>query len=217
MKIGGLLKFSLIDYPNKVAAVIFTQGCNFRCPFCHNPELVLPEKFQAPMAEEQVLDFLLKRRGQLEGVVVTGGEPTLQKDLLPFLKKIKDMGYQIKLDTNGSHPGVLREALQKKLVDFIAMDIKAPLEKYPQLTGVKDYLHAIEESIVLIESSAYPYQFRTTVVKSLLSEEYLQKILRLIKETSSYHLQPFVTTNPILDPSLVEREKEWDSREDIRK
>ena len=130
MKIGGLQKFSFIDYPNKTSAIIFTQGCNFRCAYCHNPELVYPEKYQVPISEEQVFAFLESRKNQLDAVVITGGEPTLQPDLIEFIKKVKAMGFLVKLDSNGSNPQVLEQVINQKLVDFIAMDIKAPFDKY---------------------------------------------------------------------------------------
>lgn len=138
MQIGGLQKFSLLDYPGKISAVVFTQGCNFRCPYCHNPELVDPARYQECLPEEEIFSFLETRRGKLEAVTVTGGEPTLQKSLAPFLRRIKDMGFLVKLDTNGSRPDVLEELLRQKLIDYIAMDIKAPLEKYEAVTGWKE-------------------------------------------------------------------------------
>ncbi len=192
MKIGGLLKFSLIDYPQKMSAVIFTQGCNFRCSYCHNPELVLPQEFHTPLLEKDVLAFLEKRRHQLEGVVISGGEPTLQKDLIPFLRKIKKMGYAIKLDTNGSHPEVLQSVISQKLVDYIAMDIKSPLEKYHLFTQGNDYLAEIKSSIEMIRTSALDYEFRTTYVKSVLSEKDISKILEILKGDKAYHTQSFI-------------------------
>ena len=134
MKIGGLLKFTLIDFPGRPAAVVFTQGCNFRCRYCHNPELVYPHMFAEPVAEEEIDAFLKRRQGTLEGIVVSGGEPTLHEDLPQFLAKLKGMGYATKLDTNGTRPEVLKQLIQGKLLDFIAMDLKAPLEKYSLIT-----------------------------------------------------------------------------------
>jgi len=162
MKIGGLQKFSLIDYPGKMAAVVFTQGCNMRCGYCHNPQLVYPDLFQGTIAPRDVLEFLGLRRGKLEGVVVSGGEPTLQSDLSGFLRDIKAMGYQIKLDTNGALPGVLDNLIKDRLVDYIAMDIKAPLNKYSQVCGCDVDIMAIVLSIRLIERSCSDYHFRTT-------------------------------------------------------
>ncbi len=198
MKIGGLLRFSLIDYPKKIAAVIFTQGCNFRCSYCHNPELVIPQQFKTPLPEGKVLAFLEKRKNQLEGVVISGGEPTVQKDLLSFLQKIRLMGYAIKLDTNGSHPEVLQEAIDRKLVDCVAMDIKAPLEKYCLVTQSRDYAENIKKSIDVIITSSLPHEFRTTYVQSLLSSEDIPKMSALVKADQSYHTQPFIWRERLL-------------------
>jgi len=136
MIIGGLQRFSLIDYPGKISAILFTRGCNFRCPYCHNPELVDPQRYAEPWQEEEYWAFLQSRTQKLDAVVVTGGEPTLQEDLEPFLEKIRKMGFLIKLDTNGSNPDVLKDLLSANLVDYIAMDIKAPLEKYSEVAKV---------------------------------------------------------------------------------
>ena len=136
MKIGGLQKVSLIDYPGMISAIIFSQGCNFRCSYCHNPGLVDPDLFQPCMKEKDVLDFLQTRRGKLDAVAITGGEPTIQNNLMPFIKQIKKMGFAVKLDTNGSKPQVIKALLSEKLLDYIAMDIKAPLEKYEKIVNV---------------------------------------------------------------------------------
>ena len=204
LRIGGLQKFSLIDFPGKMAAVIFTQGCNFRCPFCHNPDLVLPEKFSEPISEQEILEFLEKRQGQLNGVVVTGGEPTIQGDLKPFLKKIKDLGFAIKLDTNGNTPEVLKDLFENNLVDYVAMDVKAPLAKYSEITGVEIDQSKIKKSIDLILSSGLDYQFRTTVIKPFLDEEDLSKIASFLQGAKRYILQPFSAKGQILDASLLD-------------
>ncbi len=133
MKIGALQKFSLIDYPGKVCAIIFTVGCNFRCGYCHNPELVDPKQFPKPMPEEKIISFLQKRKGKLEAITITGGEPTLQPDLLSFLEQVKRHGYLVKLDTNGTNPNMLQQTIKDKLVDYIAMDIKGPLDRYREI------------------------------------------------------------------------------------
>lgn len=205
MQIGGFQKVSLIDYPGKVSCVVFTQGCNFRCPYCHNRELVVASEFGEPVPDNQILDFLRARNGKLQGVVVTGGEPTLQPDLKDFLREVKRLGYAVKLDTNGSRPGVLRDLLAARLVDFIAMDIKAPLEKYDLLSGVPVDIRRIQESIALILASGREYQFRTTLVKPLLSQQDLPRISELIKAPPSYVLQNFSATDKVLDPSLLDR------------
>ena len=176
MKIGGLIKFTLIDYPGRVAAVVFTQGCNFRCRYCHNPELVYPHLLQESMPEEEVMAFLRHRQGTLEGVVVTGGEPTLQPDLLRFLGDIKSLGYFVKLDTNGSKPDVVKAAIEQKLVDYIAMDLKAPFGKYSLITGVEFEQHALQQSMDLIRQSGLPYEFRTTYDKEVLTDEDIKAI-----------------------------------------
>ncbi|HEC86320.1 MAG TPA: anaerobic ribonucleoside-triphosphate reductase activating protein, partial [Thermoplasmatales archaeon] len=137
MIIGGFQRFSLIDYPGKICAIIFTQGCNFRCPYCHNPELVNPKLFQEPIDENDIFRFLEMRKGKLDAVEITGGEPTLQPDLIEFMRKIKAMGFLIKLDTNGTNPEVVEKIIKNKLVDYIAMDVKAPLEKYEKVVRAK--------------------------------------------------------------------------------
>ena len=176
MKIGGLIKFTLIDYPGHVAAVVFTQGCNFRCRYCHNPELVYPHLLQESMPKDDVLSFLRKRKGTLEGVVITGGEPTLHLGLIDFMAEIKALGYKIKLDTNGTKPEVLQKAIERQLVDFVAMDLKAPLEKYSLITGVEFDPKIIQKSMDMIVASGLPYEFRTTYDKEVLTDEDIQAI-----------------------------------------
>ena len=171
MKLGGLVKFTLIDFPGYPAAIVFTQGCNFRCRYCHNPELVYPHLFQESVPEEEVMSFLKRRQGTLDGVVISGGEPTLQADLVRFMAGIKALGYKTKLDTNGTRPDVLKELIDKKLVDFIAMDLKAPLTKYAAITGVEANENIIRQSIDLIRQSGLSYQFRTTYDKEVLTDE----------------------------------------------
>ena len=188
MKIGGLIKFTLIDYPGRVSAVIFTQGCNFRCRYCHNPELVYPHLLQESMPEEEVMAFLRHRQGTLEGVVVTGGEPTLQPDLLRFLSDIKSLGYFIKLDTNGSKPDVVKAAIEQKLVDYIAMDLKAPFEKYSLVTGVEFEQRALQESMDIIRQSGLLYEFRTTYDKEVLTDDDIEK-LRTLTQHDHYRVQ----------------------------
>jgi pyruvate formate lyase activating enzyme len=206
MQIGGFQKLSLIDYPGKVAAVVFTQGCNFRCPYCHNPELVIPECFREPIPENGVLRFLEKRSDQLEGVVISGGEPTQQKDLFSFIANVKRWGYLVKLDTNGSHPDILDALIRQGMIDFIAMDIKAPIEKYEILTGIKCCTDSIKKSINLIKDSGIKYQFRTTLVKPLLSEADFSKLSALAEGEGAYVFQRFVPHENILDKSLLDRD-----------
>ena len=195
MEIGVLNTFSLSDFPGKVAAVVFTQGCNFRCPYCHNASLI-PYHYHVPdellIPEEHFFEFLEYRSNRLDAVVVSGGEPTIHRDLPAFLRRIKDMGFAVKLDTNGSKPEVLKEILENNLVDFIAMDIKAPLDNYKKLTGwiiaPKDK-DKIKKSIALISESSVEHEFRTTVVEALLTPEDMQEIRKLLPAGSTYRLQ----------------------------
>ncbi|MCP4709128.1 MAG: anaerobic ribonucleoside-triphosphate reductase activating protein [Planctomycetes bacterium] len=202
MNIGGLVPFSLCDYPGQVAAVIFTQGCNFRCPFCHNGSLIPIEPTAGQLIpEELIFDFLEKRRENLDAVVVSGGEPTIQSDLRDFLHRVKARGYSIKLDTNGSRPNILQELLQWRLIDYIAMDIKAPLEIYDRLTGVRPPIDQICRSIDLVARSGIDHEFRTTVVNSLLAAEDVQAIQKIVPPGSRYRLQDFRPEHA-LDPAL---------------
>ncbi|MFA5386152.1 MAG: anaerobic ribonucleoside-triphosphate reductase activating protein [Candidatus Paceibacterota bacterium] len=202
MKIGGFQKFSLIDYPKKSSAIIFTQGCSFRCDYCHNPELLNPLLFQDLIPEEEILEFLEKRKDKLDAVVVSGGEPFVQPDLESFLKKIKALGYLIKLDTNGSFPDRLEKVIEEKLVDYIAMDIKGPFEKYHQISNSKIDLGKIKKSIKLITNSGIDYEFRTTIVRSQLSENDFVKIGEMIKGAKLYALQKFIPTKT-LNPEFL--------------
>ncbi len=199
MLIGGLQKFSLIDYPKKIAAIVFTQGCSFLCHFCHNPSLVIKEQFTPPLSEKDFFSFLEKRKNKLEGVVISGGEPTLQKDLIEFIKKIKNFGFLVKLDTNGTNPEVLKFLIEKKLIDYIAMDIKASFKNYEKVIGRKINLENIKKSIKLIMDSEIDYEFRTTLVKNLHTKEDVLEILKSIKGSKVYILQSFrkeITLNP---------------------
>lgn len=192
MVIGGCQKFSLIDYPGKISAVIFTQGCSFRCPFCHNPELVVPEKFDTSVLTEEIFNFLNTRKNRLEGVVISGGEPTAQKDLPEFLQKIKRFGFLIKLDTNGSRPEVLEQIISQRLADYIAMDIKAPFYKYAAHTNSDIRTEKIKESIRLIMNCGIDYEFRTTVLRERLSAKDILDIGREISGAKRYILQKFI-------------------------
>ncbi len=190
MNIGGFQKLSLIDYPGHLSTVVFTQGCNFRCPVCHNPELVLPDLFDEPIPEQEVFSFLESRKGKLQAVVVTGGEPTLHTDLPKFLAAIKRMGFKTKLDTNGARPEVLQSLFDEKLIDFVAMDIKAPLELYSKLAGCKVDEAAIQKSIALILDSFVPHQFRTTVDNNHLSQSHCNDIRKwMVSIGANYRFQ----------------------------
>ena len=189
MRIGGLNKFTLIDYPKHVSAIIFTQGCNFRCPFCHNPELVVPEQFAEPIPFDEVLQFLKSRKGLLDGVEFTGGEPTLQPDLLEKMRIVKELGYVIKLDSNGTNPEVLKRAISEGLTDYIAMDVKSSLEQYNEVAGVEVDTKKIEQSINLIKSSALDHEFRTTLIKGFHDVSEMKKIGALVNGSKKYFLQ----------------------------
>jgi pyruvate formate lyase activating enzyme len=202
MKIGGLQKVSLIDYPGKICAIIFSQGCNFRCPYCHNPELVDPDIYGECLSEEGVFSFLKKRRGKLDAVSITGGEPTIQHDLAAFVKNIRTLGYLVKIDTNGSNPEVINNLIKKKLVDYIAMDVKGPMQKYRTLTRSQVVEKKIQQSITTIMTSGIPYEFRTTIVKSQLNLDDLLAIGKLIKNARLYVLQQFVASKT-LDQSYI--------------
>lgn len=198
MIIGGLQKLTLIDYPERLACTIFLAGCNFRCPWCYSSELVLPEKIalQPVLGEKYFFDFLKQRKNQLEGVVVCGGEPTINPDLPSFLQKIKKFGYKIKLDTNGSNPTMLENLFQQKLVDYIAMDIKAPREKYSQMIGFEgssgEYLLSLmQKSINLLKKDIVDYEFRTTFVPGLLDKQDILAITYWLQPAKRYFLQNF--------------------------
>lgn len=200
MFISGLQKLTLLDYPGQVACTVFTGGCNFRCPFCHNASLVLPEQLVQDTDEEQVLSFLKKRVGVLDGVAVTGGEPLLHKDIGAFLSRIKALGYRIKLDTNGSFPELLMELVRDGLVDRVAMDIKNAPELYARTVGLdKLELAPIERSKDFLLTGAVDYEFRTTVVKGLHTQESLRGAARWIEGAKEYYLQQFKDSGNVLD------------------
>lgn len=192
MKIGGLRRVSLIDYPGFICATVFLQGCNFKCPYCHNPELVDPSLFRTSIKENNVMEFLDSRKGKLDAVTICGGEPTIQDDLNHFIKQIKKMGFAVKLDTNGSQPHVIKALIAEKLIDFIAMDVKAPLDKYKDIVKTNVNQDSIKESIKIILKATIPYEFRTTVVQSQLEEDDILQIAKLISGASHYVLQNFV-------------------------
>ncbi len=220
MRIGGFQEFTLIDYPGKVAAVVFTQGCNFRCPYCHNCELALPERFQDLIPEEEIFSFLRQRVGKLEGLVITGGEPTLQNDLAAFIQQVKSLGYLVKLDTNGSRPDVIENLIQRRLIDFIAMDIKASLERYDKVTGVKVDREAILKSVQLIRNSNVDYEFRTTLVLPLHKniEGELTKIHSLMEGSRRYRLQKFTPSEKVMDQALCRQRHLTEAQlEDLRR
>lgn len=201
MQIHGLNKTTLLDYPGHLAATVFTGGCNFRCPFCQNKSLVLNPETQPILDEKEVLDYFEKRKNILEGVCITGGEPTLQKDLPKFLKKIKDLGLKVKLDTNGYRPEVIKDLFEKGLLDYVAMDIKASKEKYGEVAGVSDLVVSkIEASVNYIIANLPDYEFRTTVVKELHSPEEILKIKAWLKGAKKYKLQSYRESEGVINP-----------------
>ena len=205
MILGGFQRFSLIDYPGKICTILFTQGCNFRCPYCHNPELIGFKSHTTSIKQEEVFSFLEKRRGKLDAVSITGGEPTLQPDLIGFLGKIKGMGYLIKLDSNGSHPEALEKIIEKGVVDYLAMDVKGPLKKYKRIVNFNANIDKIKESISLIMNSGLDYEFRTTIVKSQLSPEDIVEVGKTIKNAKLYILQKFVPSKTLAPNFLNEK------------
>jgi pyruvate formate lyase activating enzyme len=197
MVLGGLQKLTLLDFPNHVACTVFTKGCNFRCPFCHNALLV--EGQEVPDLDvEEFFSFLQKRKGLLDGVAVTGGEPLLQADIIPFLRRIKDMGYAVKLDTNGSFPATLRDILNQGLADYVAMDVKNTREKYPLTAGWQGDVSQVEESIRILLDGTVPYEFRTTAVHELHTAEDFASIGRWIQGAQRYYIQQFRESEHLL-------------------
>jgi pyruvate formate lyase activating enzyme len=208
MVLGGYQKLTLIDYPGKLAATVFTVGCSFRCPFCHNPELVISSRSTVHnnKTEKEFFKFLRTRKGKLEGVCITGGEPTIQSDLIDFIQKIKKLGYLVKLDTNGTRPDVLKKIISEKLVDFMAMDIKNNLEKYDNTCGTKADKERIKLSVDLIKNSGIDCEFRTTVVPELHTEKDFEKIAKWITGAKTYSLQKYQDSK-IIDSKLRKRIK----------
>ena len=195
MPIGGLQKTTLIDFPGKVACTVFLTGCNFRCPFCYNREIVLPEEIKKhpSISQRYLFSFLKSRQGLIEGVCLTGGEPTINQGLPEFIKKIKKMGFSLKLDTNGANPKMLQKLIREKLIDYLAMDIKAQLikEKYEKAAGVKVDLKKIKKSIEIIKNSGIDYEFRTTVVPGIHTKKDIMQIAKDIGPARAYFLQNF--------------------------
>ncbi len=203
MLINGLQKLTLLDFPGRAACTVFTGGCNFRCPFCYNTSLVLRTEDQPQILEEDIFAFLEKRHGLLDGVCVTGGEPTLQPGLVDFLLKIKDHGFLVKLDTNGSRPEVLRKAIEAGAVDRVAMDIKSSPERYGAVCGVRNVdMGAIRESVDMLLAGTVDYEFRTTVVRELHSERDIEGAAEFIKGAKEYYLQCFRNEGDILGGSF---------------
>jgi len=201
MIIGGFQKFSLIDFPGRVAAVVFTRGCNFRCPYCHNPQLVEPAPGDPQVPEEEVFSFLRTRTGKLEGVAVTGGEPTLHADLGQFLAALKALGFAVKLDTNGSAPRELQKILSAGLVDYVAMDLKASPARYAEVAGVPVSIEDLRASIETITASGIPHELRMTFLERILPLEEIPAVADLARGCGLFVIQPFLPTTT-LDPRM---------------
>ena len=219
MKIGGLQKTSLQDYPEEVSSIIWTIGCNFSCPFCYNKELV--DGTIDEILEDEVFSFLEKRKKLIDGLVISGGEPFLQKDLKDFCKKVKKLGYKIKIDTNGTFPDKLKELIDEKLVDYIAMDIKAPKKKYDKLTDVKTDIKKIEKSIEIIKNSGVDYEFKTTFAPGLLTKEDIINIAKWLDGSKRFYLQQFKNNVPLVSSKLqnaepISKEKLLETLNDIK-
>lgn len=201
--INGFNKTTLLDYPGHLAATIFLGGCNFRCPFCHNASLVLAPESQPVISEDEIFATLKKRIGILEGVCITGGEPTLYTGLLEFIKQIKGLGFLVKLDTNGSNPNIIRKLLEEKLIDYVAMDIKNSKEKYNATTGIKNInTDMVSESISVLLNSNIDYEFRTTVVKNFHETSDFFSIGKWINGAESYYIQPFEDSGNLISDGL---------------
>lgn len=196
MNVFGMEKLSMVDYDGKIAATIFTGGCNFRCPFCHNSSLVLDYQTLLKIDEQEVLTYLEKRKGLLDGVCVSGGEPTLQKDLSLFLEKVKKLGYSIKLDTNGTNPNAVKSLKENGLVDYFAMDIKNSKEDYAKIIGFDSYdTTNVEKTVELFLGGDYDYEFRTTLIKEYHSMQNIKAIGEWIKGAKKYFLQKYIDSD----------------------
>ena len=191
MRIGGLQKMTLLDYPGKVACTVFLPGCNMRCPYCHNPSLVLPEQMEAGFPEEILMDFLRTRQGKLDGVCITGGEPTIHSGLEDLIRKIRDLGFLVKLDSNGSNPQVLQRLMGEGLIDYVAMDIKNSPRAYPETCGNPGVLEQVQKSVALLKDGSLDFEFRTTVCRPFHTEASMAEIGRWIQGTRNYFIQNF--------------------------
>jgi pyruvate formate lyase activating enzyme len=211
----GMQKMCLIDFPGITSSVIFIGGCNFRCPYCHNPDLVLKMDEAEKMDEEAVIDTLVDRKAWIDGVVITGGEPTLYPDLKRFARRIKDIGLKVKIDTNGTNPELLWDMLEEKLIDYIAMDIKGPLSLYENIVFMPVDIEKIKRSITLIRNSGVDYEFRTTAAPKITTKESLIETVKPLKGAKKFVIQQFRTGEklPILDPLFFRDEKPYTKEE----
>ena len=218
MRIGGFQKNSLIDFPGNIACVVFTSGCNFICPYCHNPDLAAgPVQGAGSLYDtDRIFSFLEKRKGQLTGVAITGGEPTLQPDLVEFCHQVRSMGYKIKLDSNGTRPHILESLLDKQLIDYLAMDIKTSLANYPLVIKGNFDVDKIRESIELIKINAPAYEFRTTCARPFITKEIMADIAVMINGAQRYVLQKCSQNVQVLDPGFLKDENHFFSPEEMQ-
>ncbi len=209
MKIGGFQKLTLLDFPGEVACIIFTSGCNFRCPFCHNSELI---RMKDEIADDDIFKYLNKRKGVIDGVVISGGEPLMQPDITDFIYRIRNMGFHIKLDTNGSYPGRLGELLSNGLLDYAAMDVKHTRERYSLAAGIDcgEILENTERSIELLKNSSIQKEFRTTFVKGIHEKSDAEEIARWLSADIPYHMQSYINSGGILSPNGLSAFSEQD-------
>ena len=208
MRIHGFQKMTLLDFSGRVACTVFTAGCNFRCPFCHNASLVTHIDGQE-IAEEEIFSYLNKRKGLLDGVCITGGEPLLQADIANFIRRVKEMGFAVKLDTNGSFPERLKALIDEGLLDYVAMDIKNSKEKYDLTCGKSVDITAIERSVELLKAGSVDYEFRTTLVKELHTEEDICAMAKWLSGTRYWYLQGFVDSGDLIEKGLSAHSAEW--------
>ncbi len=215
MLISGVQKFTMLDYPEKVAAIIFTPGCNMRCKFCHNKEFVLPEEIKklkpSFIPQQAVLNFLESRKGKLDGVVISGGEPTVQPNLKDFIINVRKMGFLVKLDTNGNLPDVLKELVNENLLDYVAMDIKTTLENYPGLVGSLANPNNVSECIEFLKQNNVPYEFRTTIIDDVHTTDTIKEMAKLLEGSDKLYLQKF-RPETTLDPKFQNKKPVSDEK-----
>lgn len=203
MIIDGFEKLTLLDYPENIACIIFTRGCNLRCPFCHNSSLLEFENEDSKFSEKEIFDYLEKRKNILDGVCITGGEPLLQPDIKEFIKKIKNLNLKVKLDTNGTNYLKLKELIEENLVDYVAMDIKNVYDKYPITTGVKNInIENIKKCITLLKKNKVKHEFRTTIVKNFHTYADIESLCKMVGKASPYYLQNFINSDNVLEKNL---------------
>lgn len=218
VKIKGIQKISMIDYPDKICSIIFTPGCNFRCPFCYNKDLVLNHEGLPEIPEDEILEFLNERKKWIDGVCITGGEPLLSEDIQELIKKIKDLGLLVKLDTNGTNPGLLKKLISGKLVDYVAMDVKNSFEKYDKTTESKIDIDKIKGSIKIIKGSKVDNEFRITVLRRFHTLKDIENISKNLSGAKKIYIQNFKRTPEVIDESLTEDESfEKEELEDFKK